>query len=382
MKKPKLDWRRFAAILKKEFIQIKRDPISLRLPIIMPIMMMLLFGYAVTTEVSHIPTAVLDLSHTQESREYVDAFRSSQYFVVAQNVGSQQELSNMMDAGVVKAALTIPPDFAADRKAGRNPQCEFVIDGSDPTTARTALNSGLLVGEMYSLNLRQAFLKKTGQNVAALPGVTLNTRVWYNPSLQSTRFSIPGLVGLILQNITLMLTVFSLVREKERGTIEQLIVTPIRSLELILGKLVPYVLIGYAGFLFALAICVFWFGVYPAGSIALLLVLGLLFVLCTLMMGMLISTFAKNQLQAMMVMIMILLPSILLSGFMFPRDAMPPVIREIGLLFPITYFLNIVRGIIVKGVGTDVLWKDIAAMAVFFFVLLFATIKRFKKSLD
>jgi ABC-2 type transport system permease protein len=192
-----------------------------------------------------------------------------------------------------------------------------------------------------------------GISTASMPGVTVNTRVWYNPNLKSSRFTIPGLVGLILQNITLMLTAFALVREKERSTIEQLIVTPVRPLELILGKLVPYVIIGYAGFLFALALCIFWFGVEVSGSLGLLLLLGFLFVYCSLSMGMLISTFAKNQMQAMMVMVLVLLPSILLSGFMFPREAMPWVISLIGYAIPLTYFLDIVRGIMLKGVGIE-----------------------------
>lgn len=220
-----------------------------------------------------------------------------------------------------------------------------------------------------------------GVTAGRLPGITLNTRVWYNPNLKSTR-TIPGLVGLILQNITIMLTAFALVREKERGTIEQFIVTPIRSTELILGKLVPYVLIGYSGFLFTLALCIFWFGVSVAGSLPLLLLLGFLFVYCSLSIGMLISTFAKNQMQAMMVMVLVMLPSILLSGFIFPREAMPAAVSAIGYAIPLTYFLDIVRGIMLKGVGIPFLWKDIVALLVFTIVILTIAVLRFKKSMD
>jgi ABC-2 type transport system permease protein len=179
-----------------------------------------------------------------------------------------------------------------------------------------------------------------------------------------------------------MLTAFAMVREKERGTIEQLIVTPVRSSELILGKLVPYVVIGYLGFLFSLAICIYWFGIPVAGSLGLLLLLGFLFVFCSLAMGMLISTFARTQLQAMMCMIMILLPSILLSGFIFPREAMPPVIHALGYTMPITWFLVIVRGIILKGIGMEMLWENVYILLAFTFLILFAAMKRFKKSLD
>jgi ABC-2 type transport system permease protein len=374
--------KRFLTIIKKEFIQVKRDPISLKLPIAMPIMMMLLFGYAVNTEVDKIPTAVFDQSRTQESREYVDRFTASNYFDITSYIQSEKEMSSLIDGGKVKAALIIPADYATELKQNKTPQTQLIIDGTDPTTARTALSSGLLVSEVYSRTFREGALRKLGASGARLPGVTINSKVWYNPNLKSTRFTIPGLVGLILQNITIMLTAFALVREKERGTIEQLIVTPIRPAELILGKLVPYVIIGYAGFLFALALCTFWFGVYPAGSLLLLLILGFLFVYCSLSIGMLISTFARNQMQAMMFMVVVMLPSILLSGFMFPREAMPVVIKLIGYAIPLTYFLDIIRGIMLKGVGISFLWNDVIALGIFTIVILSLATLRFRKSLD
>lgn len=375
-------FKRFLTIIKKEFIQVKRDPISLRLPFAMPILMMLLFGYAVNTEVDKIPTAVFDQSMTQESREYIDKFTGSNYFEVVQYISSEKEMSNLIDSGKVKACITIPSDYARKIKSNSEAKTQLIIDGTDPTTARTALSSGILISQVYSLDLKNHAIKSLGISSGSMPGVTINTRVWYNPNLKSSRFTIPGLVGLILQNITLMLTAFALVREKERSTIEQLMVTPIKSAELILGKLVPYVIIGYAGFLFALALCIFWFGVGVSGSMALLLLLGFLFVYCSLSLGMLISTFAKNQMQAMMVMVVVILPSILLSGFMFPREAMPGVINLIGYAIPLTYFLDIVRGIMLKGVGIEFLWKDVLALSVFTIVILGIAVMRFKKSLD
>lgn len=382
MKKPKINFRRFRAILKKEIRQVKRDRTSLAIPIAMPIIMMLLFGYAVNTEVEHISTAIYDTCQTQESRGYVDAFKGSNFFDVKYNVESESEMNALIESGKVKAGLTIPQDFSKDIKAGRTPECELVIDGADPTTARTAMSSGILISQMYSINLKESYAKSAGISISALPSITLSTRISYNPNLESNRFTIPGLVALIMQNITIMLTAFSMVREKERGTIEQLIVTPVRPLELIIGKLIPYIVIGYAGFLFSLGLCIFWFGIWPAGDIGLLLLLGLLFVVCSLMIGMLISTVAKNQLQAMFATIIILLPSILLSGFIFPREAMPPVIGQIGLIFPITYFLDIIRGIVIKGVGAAVLLQDILILTGIFCVLLTVTIFRFRKSLD
>lgn len=382
MKNNIFSFKRFLTIVKKEFIQVKRDPISLRLPFAMPIIMMLLFGYAVNTEVDKIPTAVFDQSMTRESREYIDKFAASNYFEIVGCISSEKEMSDLIDGGKVKACISIPSDYSKKIKSNSEAQTQLIIDGTDPTTARTALSSGILIDQVYSLDLKSRSLKKLGISSGSMPGVTINTKVWYNPNLKSSRFTIPGLVGLILQNITLMLTAFALVREKERSTIEQLIVTPVKSPELILGKLVPYVIIGYAGFLFALGLCIFWFGVDVAGSLGLLLLLGFLFVYCSLSMGMLISTFAKNQMQAMMVMVLVLLPSILLSGFIFPREAMPWVVNIIGYAIPLTYFLDIVRGIMLKGVGIGFLWNDVIALGAFTLVILSLAVVRFKKSLD
>ncbi|HEX9060978.1 MAG TPA: ABC transporter permease, partial [Clostridia bacterium] len=362
MPKKSFNFQRFRAVIKKEFIQLKRDPISLRIALMMPIAMMLLFGYAVNTEVDRIPTAVFDQSKTQESREYIEKFVASEYFTLKYYVSSDKELSDLIDKGKVKAGLIVPSDYANDIKRSKAPETQLIIDGTDPTTARTALNSGMLVSEVYSKTFKEKALKKIGMATPNLPGINLNTKVWYNPDLSSKKFTIPGQLGLILQNITIMLTAFALVREKERGTIEQLIVTPVKPVELILAKLVPYVVIGYAGFLVSLALCIFWFGVGVAGSIGLLLLLGFLFVYCSLSIGMLISTFAKNQLQAMMVMLAFLLPSILLSGFVFPREAMPGVIYLTGYLLPVTYFMDIIRGIMLKGVGVSFLWNDVFAL--------------------
>lgn len=374
---------RFLAIMKKEFIQVARDKFSLRLPIVMPIMMLILFGYAVKPEVDNIPMAVFDQSKTQESREYIDKFKASSYFIPKYNVFSESQLVHLIESGVVKSGLIIPADYAKSLKQNKTPQTQLVIDGSDPTTARTALNSGILVSQMYSLSQKQKVLLKKGADMEAnTPGVELSTRVWYNPNLKSTIFNIPGLIGLILQNITIMLTAFALVREKERSTIEQLIVTPIKSTELILGKMIPYILIGYFGFLVTFILGTWWFEVPVSGSIPLLLLLGLLFVIVALAMGMLISTLVQNQLQAMQVTLLILLPSILLSGFIFPRESMPWVISAISYLIPLTYFLEIARGIILKGVGMEYLWPNVLALLGFMVVLLSIATLRFRKSLD
>lgn len=371
--------KRFRSIVKKEFIQVKRDPISMRIPFVMTIAMMLLFGYAVKVDVNKIQTVVFDGIKTQESREYIKRFTESDYFEVKHNVSSKKELDDIIDSGKAKAGIIIPPNYSPKIKDGE--KIQLLIDGTDPTTAKTALNKGMIISQQYAKFLNATYIDSP-QNAKDMVNSDIQMKVLYNPDLKSEKFTIPGLVGLILQNITIMLTAFALVREKERGTIEQLIVTPVKPLELILGKLVPYVVIGYSGFLFALSICVFWFKVTIAGSLPLLLLLGFLFVYCSLAIGMLISTFAKNQLQAMMVMIMVLLPSILLSGFVFPREAMPNVINYLGYALPLTYFLEIVRGIVLKGVGMEFLWQDVLALCIFTVAIITIATVRFKKSLD
>ena len=374
---------RFLAIMKKEFIQVARDKFSLRLPIIMPVMLLILFGYAVKPDVDNIPMAIFDQSKTQESREYIDKFKVSSYFIPEYFVLSEDELIDLVEGGKIKAGLIIPSDYSKNLKQNKTPQTQLIIDGSDPTTARTALNSGILISQMYSLSQKQKFLLKRGANPASnIPGIDLITKVWYNPNMESTKFNIPGLIGLILQNITIMLTAFTLVREKEKSTIEQLIVTPVKSSELILGKMIPYIVIGYLGFLITFVLGSWWFKVPVAGSIPLLLILGLLFVIVALAMGMLISTIAENQLQAMQITFLILLPSILLSGFIFPRESMPLAIKAISYLIPLTYFLEISRSIILKGVGIEYLWTDVAALVSFMIILLSIAGLRFKKSLD
>lgn len=381
-KRSLFSWSRFTAIVRKEFIQVKRDRLSMAIPFLMPVVMMLLFGYAVNTEVDEVPTAILDLNRTAESRAFVEHFAASGYFRIDGFVDSEQDIRDAVNADTIKVGLIIPPDFNRKIQRGEAAAPQLIVDGTDPTTARTAYNSGVLVSEMATRDLLDERLRRLGGLSMQAPSVRVTAKVWFNPEMESIRFTIPALVGLILQNVTLMLTAFALVREKERSTIEQLIVTPIRSAELIVGKLVPYTLIGYTGFLFALAICIFWFDIPVAGSLPLLLLIGFLFVLCSLAMGMLISTFARTQLQAMMAMIFVLLPSILLSGFIFPRAAMPPIIALFGNFIPLTYFLDILRGIVLKGVGMKFLWQNTLILGAFTLIILVTAMLRFQKRLD
>lgn len=376
-----MNFQRFIAIIKKEFIQIKRDKASFGIAIGMPIMMMLLFGYAVATQLENISTVVLDQSKTTESRELIKSFQNTLYFNIKEEDNSMETVVQNINSGKVHAAIIIPPDYSTLLLKKETPAVQLLIDGSDPTTARTAFSSGVLAGESHGIKVMSSLSEKLSQK-PQLGGIDIRTKVLYNPSLRNQNFTIPGLVGLIMQNITVLLTAFALVRERERGTIEQLIVTPIKSAELILGKLVPYVIIGFMDFLFSLALGMLWFNVPVHGNLGLLMFLGAGFVICALAIGLLISTVSRTQLQAMQLSVLIILPSVLLSGFVFPREAMPKIIQYIGYALPLTYFLNILRGIITKGVGMEYLFKDVTLLFILGLVLLIISMVRFKKKLD
>nr|WP_038264654.1 ABC transporter permease [Peptoclostridium litorale] len=376
-----MKFRRLLAIIKKEFIHIKRDPPSLIMAVMMPIIFIFLFGYAVNTDVDNIKMAVLDMDKSTESRELVSKFKASNYFIPSVYVKNRGEIETLIDRGDVKSALVIPSGFSKTVRGFGNSSIQLIIDGVDPTTARTALQSGFLLSTNYSLQISSP----NGNGISPLMGagnLDVRTKVWYNPNLESSKFTIPGLIGLIMQNITVMLTAFSLVREKEKGTMELLMVTPIRPVELIVGKMVPYIFIGTIDFLIALSFGTYWFDVPIQGSLILLVLLGIIFVMCSLAIGMLISTVAQTQAQAMQMAMLFILPSVLLSGFVFPRESMPVPIQLAGYVIPLTYFLRILRGIILKGSGLTILLHDVAVLLLFGILLLAAASMGFKKKLD
>lgn len=373
---------RFLSILKKEFIQIRRDRTSLAIAIGMPVIMLLLFGYAVNTDVEHLPTVIWDQSQSTASREIIENFKNTNYLDPDYYVQGYQEVEEKLDSGHARVAIVIPPDYGKDLNGGNQATVQVLMDGSDPTVARAATSAVQLLGLNKSLQIQSERLQEQGIAGSSSMPVNVETRVWYNPDMKSTVFNIPGLIGLILQNVIAMLTAFSMVREKERGTMEQLVVTPVRSLELLLGKLVPFILIGFISLSLILVVGIFWFKVYPKGSIALLVLLSTIFIFTVLAMGLLISTISKTQLQAMQMTFLLILPSILLSGFVFPRESMPKFLQLLGGLLPLTYFLEIVRGIFLKGIGLKYLWQDTAALCLFAVLLIASAAKKFKKNLD
>lgn len=377
-----MNLKRFLSIIKKEIIQIKRDPPSMIMAFVVPIFMLLIFGYAVTTDVEHIKMAVLDESKSQASRAFVQVLKNTGYFDPDIYIENNREMTEMIDRGTARAGIVIPPDFNRKLMRNESAQIQLIVDGSDPLVARTALSTAQVVAQTLSLETKVRTLQKSGLNVSLNPVYDLRHRVWYNPSMESMKFNIPGLIGLIMQNITMLLTAFALVRERERGTLEQLIITPVRPAELIVGKLIPYMVIGFIDVLIILGFGIFWFNVPVNGSIPLLLALSFLFLMGALGLGLFVSTVAKTQLQAMQMSFMIILPSVLLSGFMFPRESMPTIIQWIGNVVPLTYFLKILRGIVLKGVGLDYLMSDVLKLSAFVIVILTLSVIRMKKKLD
>lgn len=373
---------RLLSLIRKEFIQIIRDPRTLALTFAMPVMQLFLLGYAATNDVRNVPLAVFDQDRSPASRELLDAYRTADYFRLDYDVNSEDELRRLIDRGAARAGIVIPPGYADRVASGGTGQVAFVIDGSDPTVAGTALASATLIGQAKSTRIILERLMGRGQAGAIQPAVEVRTQVWYNPDLVSAYYMIPAMIGIILQTLTTILTATAIVRERERGTIEQLIVTPLRAWELVVGKLTPYVIIAFIDTLLILFAGVLFFHVPINGSLSLLLGLTALFLVTTLGLGLFISTISNTQQEAILSAFFLQLPSIFLSGFFFPLAAMPAVLQWISYTVPLRYFLIIVRGIILKGVGAEALWPEVVALGVFATVIMGGAAMRFRKRLD
>lgn len=372
---------RLQALIRKEFIQIARDPRTLYIILAIPVIQIFLLGYTATTDVRNVPLAVLDRSRGPAARRLLDAYRAADYFSLAYDVDSERELRQLIDGGQARAGLIIPPDFEALTLAGRTAEVAFILDGSDPNVASTSLAAATLIGQSFSTRLAVERLSPLGA-AAGSTAVEVRARVWYNPDLESAFFMIPALIGMILQLLTSLLTATAIVRERERGTIEQLIVTPIRSGELILAKIIPYTLIAFLDTLEILVIGTLWFGVPIRGGLGLLLLLSGLFLAGSLGVGLFVSTIAKTQQEAIMLVYFTMLPTIFLSGFFFPLAAMPPILRAVSYAIPLRHYLIIIRSVLLKGVGASALGGEIAALAIFGAVMLGAAALRFRKRLD
>jgi len=373
---------RLVALIRKEFIQIRRDPRTLALIIIIPILQLFLLGYAATNDVRNVPLAVLDQDRSSAARRLLDAYRAADYFRIDRLVGSERELRDLIDRGVVRAGLIIPPDYGKRLNSGERASVAFVLDGSDPTVASTALSAAQLIGQAHATTILSKRTQRLGFGIQLQTPLEVRTQVWYNPDLVSAYFMIPGVIGMILYALTSILTATAIVRERERGTIEQLIVTPIRPLELVIGKLFPYVVLAIINTIEVLVLGAWWFDVPVRGDLGLILGLSGLFLLSSLGIGLFGSTIANTQQEAMLTVWMTLLPSIFLSGFFFPLEAMPKVLQWISYLFPLRYYLVIIRALLLKGVELSALREPVLALTLFGLVLMGAAARRFRKRLD
>jgi ABC-2 type transport system permease protein len=377
-----MNLRRVAHLVRKELLQLRRDPQMLRILIASPVFQLFVFGYAVSTDVRHVATALLDQDRTVQSREIAERFARSGYFDFERLPAGPREVDALLDEGKVQAALVIPRGFAADLASDRTARVQLLVDGSDSmTAAMIAGYAGGIAGE-YSARVGAERLERLRSRVQRVPAVEERIRVWYNPELRSVRFMVPGVLSMILFLVTMLMTSMAIVKEREIGTLEQLVVTPITPGELIVGKTLPYIGIGFIEMLLVLALSTFWFRVPIAGSVPLLFALSLVFIFTSLGLGLFISTVSLTQQQAMMTTFFIMLPSILLSGFIFPITNMPRVVQWLTHVIPLRYYLVIVRGIFLRGNGFGVLWPQVAVLLAFGVTILGLSALRFQKRLE
>ena len=358
------------AIVYKEILQIRRDP-STRFVFLVPAMQTIIFGYAIDLDVQHIKTIICDLDRSAESRRIVESFANTTTFDVAAEVFSENAIRRRIVEGSARVGIIVPSDFTSNLMRGQTATIQVLVDGSDSTVGNNAVQTALGVGQSQSL-------WRAGVNQETI-AVDVRPRMLFNPNLESSHFYVPGLVGIILQVVTIFLTAFAIVRERERGTLEQLVVTPVSKNALILGKLVPYSVIGVIQTVVVLLLMRYLFGIPIEGDVFALLSLSVLFLLPALAMGILVSTVAVNQAQATQIGILIMLPSVLLSGFAFPRETMPLPIYAISCLIPVTYYVQILRGIILRGAGLYDLWPQTFALACFAVLLIVMSSIRFQK---
>jgi ABC-2 type transport system permease protein len=361
----------FWAMLRKEFIQMRRDRLTLGLMIGIPAIQLVLFGFAIRTEVRHLPTLVLDEARTSQSRALVATLVNSTYFDVVAEVGDRDEIRARIGRGDAAAAIVIPHEFTRDLKRGRGAEAQVIVDAADPLASQSALQGAAQAGLAFHPEARDV-----------APPVTLRVRPWYNPMLDSSTYIVPGIIGVLLSMTMIIINAMAVVRERERGTLEQLIVTPINRTSLMLGKIVPFLLVGYVQMTVILLLGRLVFDVPIRGSVPLLYVIAFPFIVGCLGLGLFFSTLVRTQAQAMQAGFLFIMPNILLCGFMFPRAAMPLLAQWLGLALPLTYFLEVLRGILLRGVGLDALWPELLALIAFAVIIVTLSVRRFHKTLD
>ena len=376
-----MNFERLSAMVRKEFVQMRRDPTTVRLMLAVPVMQLLIFGFAVRTDVRNLPTVIFDQSRTQESRSFVQSLVATDNFLVKRNVNSYAEAIEAVDAGRARAAVVFPPDYARSLKRGDTTPVQVLVDASDPTASQSAIAAAQLVGQKTNMRLVELRIGTAGSAESRLP-IDVRVRPLYNPALANAIFIVPGLIGMILSNTLIIITALTIVRERETGTLEQLIVTPLAKWEIMLGKIAPYVLVGYLQLTIVLVVGYFVFHVPVRGPLLALYGASFLFIVASLGLGLFVSTLGRNQAQVMQTAFLFLLPNILLSGFMWPREAMPAAARYVGIFLPLTHYLRLVRGIILKGNGLTELWPQLVGLAVFAFLFFMFSTWRFSKTLE
>ncbi len=374
---------RLKQMLIKEFIQVFRDKRARFVLFVPPIAQMLVFGYAATFEVHHVSTAVLDLDRSQESRELVSRFSSSPYFDVRRYANDYREIGDLIDRGDATIALQINPGFAQSLRKGESAPLQVIVDATNSNTALIAAGYMNQIAIGFARDYQQDRIYRISpQFVDQVPNVRLEQRPWYNPDLKSRWFFVPGIVGSLTLVLVTTLTAFAVVREREIGTLEQIMVTPIRPAEFILGKTLPFFLIGLFDVSLIAAVGTLWFQVPFRGHLTVLFAGAILFLLCVLGVGLLISTVSATQQQAMVTSFFFIMPAVTFSGFGFPISTMPPWLQYLTYLSPLRYFLVVLRGTYLKGVGWEILWPQMLAMALLALVLLTTAVLRFHKALD
>jgi ABC-2 type transport system permease protein len=374
---------RLKQMLIKEFIQVFRDKRARFLLFVTPIIQMLIFGYAATFEVHHVATVVLDLDHSQESRDVISRFTSSPYFDVQHQLTDSRQIEDLIDRGKATVALQINPGFAENLRKGQTAPLQVIVDATNSNTALIASGYINQIAIGFAKDYQQDRINRiTPQLTERIPSVELEQRPWYNPDLRSRWFFVPGIVGTLTLVLVVQLTAFAVVREREIGTLEQIMVTPIRSGEFILGKTLPFFLIGLFDVSLIAVVGTLWFQVPFRGQVSVLFTGAILFLLCMLGVGLLISTVSATQQQAMVTAFFFLMPAVTFSGFAFPISTMPQWLQDFTYANPLRYFLIVLRGSYLKGVGMDILWPQMLAMAGLGAALLVTAVLRFRKAID
>jgi len=378
---------RIKELIIKEFIQISRDKRMLLLVFIAPIIQLILFGYAITTDIENISTAIWDLDRTYESRDFISCIENSGNFNLNYYADSEQEITSLLESGDAQVAVKINPGFGKDIKKGNEAKIQIIIDGSDSNSAAVILGYINQISANYSMSilverLNQFKLLKQENISTNIDSFSNEIRFWFNPTLKSRFSNVPAVMAFILLISTIMLTSMSIVKEKEAGTIEQLIVTPIKPIELIAGKTIPFAIIGFIDVLLVISVSYSWFKIPLRGNLLILFFSMILYLFATLGVGLFISTISRTQQQAMMSTFFFMMPAVLLSGFMFPIENMPVIIQYITYLNPLRYFFVIITGIFLKGTGLGILWPQMLALGIIGIIILAISIFRFRKRLE